>query len=78
MKKKRVKREKITSVFSFSAKEVEEALLSLCGISKDSIKSVKINALTKEDTSDWSGQVWDDGPLPQYFNGIKITVEEKT
>lgn len=35
-------------------------------------QKVTVSACMKEDVSRWSGQVWDDGPLPEVLVGLNI------
>jgi len=64
----------------FSIEDVKKAMIAyyLKGkrMPKIDLKTVSVDSIIKEDIDSWSGQVYDDGPLPEYFNGISMVIKK--
>ena len=66
------------STYEFSVDELKDILTEYLQLGKSNkITDIRLDYNTKEDYSAWSGQVWDDGPLPEIFTGITLTIVRK-
>lgn len=67
-----------TSTYEFSVDELKDILTEYLQVGKSNkITDIRLDYNTKEDYSAWSGMPWDDGPLPEIFTGITLTIVRK-
>ena len=73
-----VKQIRKTSVeLDFSVEDLQHIVmehLKNTGMDTDNISKITVDGCYEDDMSAWSGQRWDDGPLPQIFTGLRVKI----